>query len=39
MRERGGFKAYKGGAEIWRHSGKDIPPGTLRKIFREAGIK
>lgn len=23
---------------VWRHKGKDIPPGTLRKIFREAGI-
>ncbi|MBQ7594591.1 MAG: type II toxin-antitoxin system HicA family toxin [Synergistaceae bacterium] len=24
---------------VWRHSGRDIPPGTLRKIFREAGIE
>ena len=24
---------------VWRHSGKEIPTGTLRNIFREAGIK
>ncbi len=24
---------------VWRHSNKEIPAGTLNKIFREAGIK
>ena len=24
---------------VWRHLGKDIPPGTLRKILKEAGIR
>ena len=24
---------------VWRHQNKDIPPGTLRKILKEAGIK
>ena len=24
---------------VWRHVGREIPNGTLRNIFREAGIK
>ena len=24
---------------VWRHSNKEIPSGTLNKIFKEAGIK
>ena len=24
---------------LWRHTGKEIPTGTLNKIFKEAGIK